>query len=98
LGRRAGDSRAGLLAGVLAVATLREQERLAEGEIMLRMVLDRHPAAPASAHALLALLIGEMGRDTQARMELTRLIPRDPVAATGRLALVYLLSELATAV
>jgi tetratricopeptide (TPR) repeat protein len=87
-----------LASGVLVVALRREQERVAEAEIMLRLLLERFPSAPPSTHALLALLVAEMGRDTQARHELTRLLPRDPTATTGRLAVLYLLGELAATI
>jgi tetratricopeptide (TPR) repeat protein len=97
-GERADEPRAAMLATLLVVNLRREQERPAEAEALLRALLDDHPSAPAGAHALLALLVGEMGRDTQARQELTRLLPREPVPATGRLAPLFLLAELAAAV
>lgn len=102
VGMAAGDGaaaeEAGLAAGVLVAALRREQERLAEAEIHLRLLLERHPAAPPSVHALLGLIIGEMGRDSQARMELNRLLPRDPVTVAGVLPLLFLAAELAAAV
>lgn len=96
-GEHSEDALGRILATLLLVALRREQERPAEAEIMLRALLDAHPSAPAGAHALLALLVGEMGRDAQARQELARLLPREPVAA-GRLAPLFLLAELAVAV
>ncbi|MGH9222278.1 MAG: hypothetical protein ACRD2W_00390, partial [Acidimicrobiales bacterium] len=97
-GERAADPRASVLAALLMVASLRDQLRLGEAESALRALLDRHASAPASAHAMLALLVGEMGRDTQARQELVRLLPREPVPATGHLAALWLLAELAGSV
>jgi tetratricopeptide (TPR) repeat protein len=97
-GDAAREPRAAVLATLLVVNLRREQERPAEAEAVLRALLDDHPSAPAGAHALLALLVGEMGRDTQARQELSRLLPRDPLPATGRLAPLFLLAELAPAV
>ncbi|MEW6154185.1 MAG: tetratricopeptide repeat protein [Actinomycetota bacterium] len=87
-----------LLAAVLCAASRRDQGRLAEAEVVLRTALDRHPTAPAGARALLALVIGEMGRDNLARQELARLLPRDTGPATGRLATLCLLAELAVVV
>ena len=97
-GEDAGEPRAGVLACLLLVNLRREQERPAEAETLLRALLDRHPSAPAGAHALLALLVGEMGRDGQARQELGRLLPRDPIPSAGRLAPLFLLAELAATV
>src|SRR5437764_878516 len=50
-GEDAGEPRAGVLASLLLVSLRREQERPAEAEAMLRGLLDRHPSAPAGAHA-----------------------------------------------
>ncbi|MGH9276744.1 MAG: hypothetical protein ACRD12_01340 [Acidimicrobiales bacterium] len=97
-GAAAGNAEADLLAGVLVTALRREQERVAEAEIHLRLLLERHPTAAPSAHALLALLVGEMGRDSQARLELTSLLPRDPATTTGQLAVLFLLTELAASI
>ncbi|MCA1692917.1 MAG: hypothetical protein LC733_12235 [Actinobacteria bacterium] len=95
LGDRAGEPRAAVLATLLLVALRREQQRPAEAEIVLRGLFDQHPSAPAGAHALLAAVIGEMGRDGQARQELSRLLPREPVPATGRLGALFQLADLA---
>jgi predicted Zn-dependent protease len=97
-GGQASEPTASVLATLLLVNLRRQQERPAEAETLLRALLDQHPSAPAGAHALLALLVGEMGRDGQARQELARLLPRDPVPATGRLAPQYLLADLAAGV
>jgi hypothetical protein len=99
----AGEERATVLATLLLVALRREQERPAEAEVLLRAQLERSPAAPPGASAMLALLTGDMGRDGQARQELTRLLPAgvgdvDDVAEVGagpgRLAALWLLAEL----
>jgi tetratricopeptide (TPR) repeat protein len=92
------DPEAELSATLLVTALRREQERPIEAESLLRSFLESQPTAPAGAHALLALLVGEMGRDGQARAELARQLPREPVVATGHLAALVLLAELAAAV
>jgi tetratricopeptide (TPR) repeat protein len=97
-GEEEGEPRAGVLATLLVAALRREQERVAEGERLLRALLHQYPSAPGGAHALLALLVGEMGRDGQARQELSRLVPRDPVPATGKLGTFWVLAELAASV
>ncbi len=94
-GKSAGDGRPRLLSTLLLVALRREQERLAEAEVVLRAVLESSPSAPSGAHAMLALLMGDMGRDGQARQELARLLPADDGLVTGRLASLCLLAELA---
>ncbi|MFP5319365.1 MAG: hypothetical protein ACLGI2_13875 [Acidimicrobiia bacterium] len=85
---------------LLLAALRREQERPAEAESLLRSAVDRQPAGPvaAGASALLALVVGEMGRDAQARAELSRLLPREPMVAAGHVAYLFLLSELAASV
>ena len=97
-GEQAGDPLAAALATILVMACRRDQVRLAEAESGLRALAESHPSVPASAHALLAVLVGEMGRDALARQELSRLLPREPVAATGRLATFWLLAELAVSI
>jgi tetratricopeptide (TPR) repeat protein len=95
-GQAAGEPRARMLGTLLLVGLRREQQRPAEAEIVLRMLVDQLPAAPAGAHAVLASLLGEMGRDAHARQELVRLLPADPVPATGRLGALFQLAELAS--
>ncbi|MDQ3980189.1 MAG: hypothetical protein M3314_11655 [Actinomycetota bacterium] len=97
-GQEAGEPRASLLATLLLVGLRREQQRPAEAEILLRGLLEEHPSAPAGAHAVLAAVLGEMGRDAQAHQELVQLLPTDPVPATGRLGALFQLAELASEV
>lgn len=99
-GVHAGEPRAKTLVTLLLVALRRDQERVAEAESLLRAALERvgGATAPASAHALLALLVGEMGRDGQARQELVRLLGAEDAAAAGRVAALALLAQLAAAV
>lgn len=102
-GVRGGAPEAGMPAKLLLVALRRDQERVAEAESLLRSVLDGGSSgsgatAPASAHVLLALLVGEMGRDALARQEFVRLLGGEQVAAPGRLAALTLLAHLAAAV
>lgn len=88
----------GSLAGPLLMAALRrEQERLGEAEAILRSLIADHPLVPEGAHALLPLIVGEMGRDGLARQELARLLPVEPVPLL-RLAPLFLLGELAATV
>lgn len=96
---------AGELASVLLLAALRrEQERPAEAESLLRSALERDPIGRGTvdtgsgAHAFLALLVGDMGRDAQARAELARLLPREPVVTAGHVTSLVLLADLAAAV
>jgi tetratricopeptide (TPR) repeat protein len=97
-GEVVGEPRAAGLTTLLVVNLRREQERPVEAETLLRGLLERQPSAPAGAHALLSLLLGELGRDGHARQELGRLLPRDPVPATGHLAPLCVLAEVAAAV
>lgn len=85
---------------LVLAALRREQERPAEAEGLLRSAVERQPAGPVStgASALLALVVGEMGRDAQARAELDRLLPREPMAAAGHVPFLFLLAELAATV
>jgi tetratricopeptide (TPR) repeat protein len=94
-GQGLGHDRASVFGTMLLVALRREQERPAEAEAILRSMLEHHPAAPAGAHAMLAVLMGDMGRDSQARQELARLVPWAPAPVTGRLAALCMLAELA---
>ena len=94
-----GGAAAELASAVLLAALRREQERPAEAERLLRLTLERYPAAAGpGAAALLALLVGDMGRDGVARAELAHLLPREPVVAAGSTASLVLLAELAAAV
>ena len=94
-----GGPAADLPSSLLLAALRREQERPAEAERLLRLTLERHPAgAGPGAAALLALLVGDMGRDGLARAELSRLLPREPVVAAGSVASLVLLADLAAAV
>jgi tetratricopeptide (TPR) repeat protein len=83
---------------VLTAALRREQERPAEAEAVLRSALEGPQVAPTGPWALLALVVGEMGRDGQARTDLARLLPREPVVAAGHIAALVLLAELAASV
>ena len=96
-GEESEEPRAPVFATLLLVALRREQQRPAEAEILLRALLEEHPSAPAGTHAALASALGEMGRDGQAHQELTRLLPSEPVPATGRLGSLFQLAELASA-
>ena len=96
-GEAAGEPRASVLATLLLVALRRDQQRPPEAETLLRALLDQHPSAPAAAHAVLASVLGEMGRDAHARQELLRLLPADPAPVTGRLPALFHLAVLAGA-
>lgn len=97
-GTEAGDGRAESLAGLLLAALCRDQERLVESESLLRGLIEAHPAVPGGTRALLALVLGEMGRDGQARQELSRLIPREPDPTGGKLGMYWVLADLAATV
>lgn len=90
-GAHAGEPRAGTLVHLLLASLRRDQERLAEAEILVRAV--------PGADALRALFVGEMGRDGLGRQELARLLGQDDSAtAPGRLARLCLLAHLAAAI
>jgi hypothetical protein len=97
-GAAAGEARVAGLATVQLAALRRAQERTVEAEAILRSLVDREASVPSGAPALLALLVGEMGRDGLARQELARLLPAQPPPASGGLAVLYLLAELASSV
>jgi hypothetical protein len=71
-GRSIGEDDAATHVDVLLVRLRREQDRPAEAEVILRDLLGRHPTLLAGQVAW-ASLLGQVGRDSQARRELRRL-------------------------
>ncbi len=67
---------------LLAVAACRERGRGAEAEVRLRSVVADHPHF-AEAHALLAALLADLGRDAEARRQLDRLQLTHPAPAVA---------------
>lgn len=71
---------------------LREQDRPAEAELELRDGLADDPDPPPLARAVLTLVVAEMGRDTQANPELSRLMAE---RQAGEVPIMALLAEIA---
>ena len=94
-GEESGDSRATALGTLLVVALRREQQRPAEAEIVLRGLPEGAAERQAGVPAVLAAVLAQMGRDSQAYEALTPLVPTDPVPATGRLGVLFQLADVA---